>query len=51
MHPIADIPGRELDGVLARAAERLAYLVEDAGSLRLPGIAVGAALFSDIFRL
>ena len=49
--PVADVPGQGLDYVLARVAERLAYLVEDAGSLRLPGIAVGAALFSDIFRL
>ena len=49
--PVADVPGQELYYVLARVAERLAYLVEDAGSLRLPGIAVGAALFSDIFRL
>ena len=49
--PVADVPGQELDYVLARVAERLAYLVEDAGPLRLPGIAVGAALFSDVFRL
>ena len=48
---VADVPGQELDYVLARVAERLAYLVEDAGSLCLPGIAVGAALFCDILRL
>ena len=50
MHPIADIPGQELDGVLARAAERLAYLVEDAGSFCLPGLGIGAAFFTNVFE-
>lgn len=50
MHPIADIPGQELDDVLARVAERLACLVEDAGSFCLPGLGIGAAFFADIFE-
>ena len=46
----ADVPGQELDDVLARVAERLAYLVEDAGSLCLPGLGVCTAFFTDIFE-
>ena len=49
--PVAYVPGQELDYVLARVAERLAHLVEDAGSLRLPGLVVGTALFCDVFGL
>ena len=47
--PVADVPGQELDDVLARVAARPAHLVEDAGPPRLPGVGVGAALFSDVF--
>ena len=46
----ADVPGQELDDVLAREAERLAYFVEDAGSLCLRGLGVGTAFFTDIFE-
>ena len=49
--PVADVPRQELDDVLSRVAESLAHLVEDAGALGLPGLVVGAALFSDVFRL
>lgn len=42
---------KELDDVLSRVAESLAHLVEDAGVLGLPGLVVGAALFSDVFGL
>ena len=48
--PIADIPGQELDDVLARVVECFAYLVEDAGSLCLSGLGVCAAFFADIFE-
>ena len=44
------LPGQELDDVLARVAERFAYFVEDAGSLRLSGLGVGTAFFTDIFE-
>jgi hypothetical protein len=46
--PVANVPSH--DDLLARVAERLAYLVEDAGSLRFLGFAVGAAFFTDIFE-
>ncbi len=48
--PVADIPGRELDFVFACVAEHLAHLVENAGTLRLPGLCVGTALFADVFE-
>jgi hypothetical protein len=48
--PVANVPSHKLDDLLARVAERLAYLVEDAGSLRFLGFAVGAAFFTDIFE-
>lgn len=41
--------GEERDDVLARVAGRLAHLVGEAGLLRLPGLAVGAAPFNDAF--
>ena len=48
--PIADIPAQELDDVLACVAERLAYLVENAGSLCLPELGVCAAFFTNVFE-
>ena len=48
--PVADVPGQELDDVLSRVAKSLAHLVDDAGPLRLPGLCVSAAFFTDVFE-